>query len=119
MTLLDFKLYIESLPNNIQFKYGISEPFSWRGSYDEVAFSIIEKETSKQDVLDKINLAYTQTFIGYKGGKFEYYDQTPVNFESGTNRFTDKSYVAEKISEIEGGSSYRDLEEKLVKIAFK
>ena len=40
MELKNLKDYISSFPNETVFKYGISKPFSWRGSYDEVAFSI-------------------------------------------------------------------------------
>jgi len=51
MELKEFKQHIESFPKGTKFSYGISKPFSWRGSYDEVAFSIIENEISREDIL--------------------------------------------------------------------
>lgn len=118
MKLGEFKTYIESLPDNAQFDYSISEPFSWRGAYNEVAFSIKKERSSKEEVLRRINLAYTETFTGYKGGKYRYNDQTDINFESDYGAYTDKVYVSTMISKIEKSPMFFSLEEKLVKLAF-
>lgn len=118
MNLLEFKTYIESLPDNTQFNYSISEPFSWRGSYDEVAFSIEEKPTTKEEILRRINLAYTETFRGYKGGEYNYHDWTPINFESGHHAYTDKIYTKEIIKKIKNDAECLNLEEQLIKLAF-
>lgn len=119
MTLKEFKDYIESLPEKHKFGYGISNPFSWRGSYDEVAFSITDRPTYKEDILDKINSAYMNIFEGYKGGQYRYSDNTPIHFEDNIGDWTDGRYCSEKIAEIEGSDIYQSQEERLVKLAFQ
>ena len=68
MELKDFKQHISNFPKGTVFNYGISKPFSWRGSYDEVAFSLVESQMTREEILSNIELAYTETFNGYKGG---------------------------------------------------
>lgn len=120
MTLKEFREHIESFPSGTIFRYGISNPFSWRGSYDEVAFSIEEVQMSRQEILDRINLAYMNEFKGYKGGTYRYSDGTPVNFEEGGySDYSGGLYVSEMISRIDGSEIYKTQEERLVKIAFK
>lgn len=118
MTLLDFKNYISEFPKETIFNYGISEPFSWRGSYSEVAFQFLEESMSAEKILQNINLAYEGTFYGYKGGDYTYYDYTEVNFESNYGSWTDGGYVSAKIAEIEKTESYSSQEDRLVKLAF-
>ena len=71
MKLKDFKQHISNFPKLTEFNYGISKPFSWRGSYDEVAFSIVEYPMTREEILANIELAYTETFYGYKGGEYQ------------------------------------------------
>lgn len=118
LRLKDFKDYIESFDNGTEFNYGISKPFSWRGSYDEVAFAIIEKPMTRDDVLKMIDLAYSETFDGYKGGEYTYKDHTSVHFEKDTSAYTNGGYCNDMIAKIEGGISYRSQEDKLMSIAF-
>ena len=118
MTLLDFKNYISEFPKNTFFSYGISEPFSWRGSYSEVAFDFLEESMSAEKILQNINLAYTGTFYGYKGGDYTYHDHTEVNFETNYGSWTDGCYVSDKIAIIEKSESYSRQEDRLVKLAF-
>lgn len=119
MNLQDFKQHISNFPNGTQFKFGITEPFSWRGSYDEVAFSIVESPMSKEDILKNIERAYSETFYGYKGGEYQYDDDTNVNFEEyGSRNYTSGRYVAEMIAKIENADTYQSQEERLIKIAF-
>jgi hypothetical protein len=120
MQLKQFKDHIESFVSGHVFDYGISKPFSWRGSYDEVAFSITEDTMTKEEVLENINLAYTEIFHGYKGGEYQYSDYTDVNFEEeGSRNYSCGHYVAEMISKIEGKDPYESQEDRLIKIAFK
>ncbi len=119
MTLKDFKQHISSFPNGTQFNFGITNPFSWRGSYDEVAFSIVESPMSKEDILANIELAYTETFYGYKGGEYKYQDYTTVNFEEeGSCHYSAGRYVAQMIAKIEEKDEYQSQEDRLVKLAF-
>lgn len=119
MNLSDFKQHISSFPKGTQFNFGVTKPFSWRGSYDEVAFSIIESPMTKEDILTNIELAYTETFYGYKGGEYTYSDYTTVNFEEeGSRNYSDGRYVAEMIAKIENTDTYKSQEDRLVKLAF-
>lgn len=118
MVLEEFKDYIENKEIGKKFNYGISEPFSWRGSYDEVAFEILEQPMTREEVLANIEKAYTDTFYGYKGGKYTYKDYTEVNFERDGSKYTDGSYCAEMIAEIEDDEIYESQEKRLVKLAF-
>ena len=117
MTLLEFKELVEKTQKKV-LKYGISEPFSWRGSYDEVAFEVIKEETKKEGVLSNIKKAYDGVFRGYKGGDFTYEDYTDVNFEYDTSSYTNGGYCADIISEIEGTIPYKSEEHRLATLAF-
>lgn len=82
MELHELKKYISGFPEGKLFNYGISKPFSWRGSYDEVAFSIVEESMTREEILANIELAYTKTFYGYKGGEYQYNDYLMPNAET-------------------------------------
>jgi hypothetical protein len=119
MILKDFKQHISNFPKGTEFNYGISEPFSWRGSYDEVAFSIVESPMTREEILANIEIAYTKTFHGYKGGEYEYGEYTSVNFEEKGNRnYSDGGYTARMIDKIQNRERYVSQEERLVKLAF-
>ena len=118
MELKEFKDYIENTDNGKQFNYGISKPFSWRGSYDEVAFEILEQPMTREEILANIEKAYKGTFYGYKGGEYTYKDYTEVHFEEDSRSNTAGGYCAEMIAKIEGGKIYESQEKRLVKLAF-
>jgi len=118
MKLKDFKQHIESFPDGTNFKFGISKPFAWRGIYAEVAFEMLEQPMTKEEILANIELAYTEIFDGYKGGKNCYYDDTDINFESDYGSYTDGGYVSSWIAKIEQKEEYQSQEDRLVKLAF-
>lgn len=118
MELKEFKDYVQNFKQGTEFEYGISDPFSWRGSYDEVAFEVLQRPMTREEILAKINKAYSETFSGYKGGEFTFDDYTPVNFEEDTGRYTDGGYCAEWIAKIEGSEMRQSQEERLVKLMF-
>lgn len=117
MTLKEFREYVERAEVTT-FKYGLSDPFSWRGSYDEVAFAVLEQPMTKQEVLAKIDKAYEDTFYGYKGGEYTYKDYTDVHFEEGVEMYTGGDYCAAWIAKIEGNEVYPSQEARLAKLAF-
>ena len=117
MTLLEFKKLVEKTNNEV-LKYGISEPFSWRGSYSEVAFEVIKEETKRDVVLENIKKAYDGVFYGYKGGEYTFDDNTDVNFEYDTSSYTNGGYCAEIIAEIEDTIPYTSEEHRLATLAF-
>ena len=119
MELKEFKEFIENTPHGTTFDYGISEPFSWRGSYSEVAFEFLEyNPMSREDILVNIEKAYKGTFNGWKGGEFTYDDNTDVNFEYDNGSWTDGGYCKTLIANIECNVEYESDEMKLVKLAF-
>lgn len=118
MNLKEFKNYIEKAETGKEFDFGISSPFSWRGSYNEVAFEILELPMTREEILANIEKAYQEIFCGYKGGEYTYGDYTPVNFEEDTGSYTDGDYCAKMIAKIEGGETYESQEIRLVKLAF-
>lgn len=119
MDLGEFKKHIKSFAKGTKFNFGISEPFSWRGVYAEVAFSIIELPMTREEILVNIELAYTGKFYGYKGGEYKYSDYTSIHFEDFISSYTDGSYVSEWIAKIEQKEAYKSQEERLVKTMFK
>lgn len=78
MTILDLKNYFENTKNP---KFFIENVFSWRGSYDEVAFTPTLTGT-REESLKQINLALTEIFYGWKGGEFTYNEYTTIHFEN-------------------------------------
>ena len=119
MKLGKLKKLIESLPDGKKFNRSLSDPFSWRGSYDEVAFSIEEVAATKEEMLDKITKAFTQEFCGYKGGEYRYNGQTPVNFEADESDYSDGSYTDGWISMLLNIDPAESNEERLVKLLFQ
>lgn len=77
MTIKDLKEYFLNTENP---KFFLTDVFSWRGIYDEVAFTPSTKGT-KERSLELIEEALTGTYIGYKGGEFTYDEWTNVHFE--------------------------------------
>lgn len=118
MDLQKLKNHFEKFPKGTEFNHGISKPFSWRGSYDEVAFSI-EGAMNREEILKNIELAYTEKFFGYKGGEYKYCDWTSVNFEeNGAGNYSNGGYVSRKIAELEEDIPYESQEDRLVGLAF-
>lgn len=93
MTLEQLKQHIESFPSHHVFDGGLSEPFSWRGQYDEVAFAIVEAPHTREELLDLIQMALTQDFCGWKGGWYNYDESTEVHFEAGPSECSFGSYM--------------------------
>jgi hypothetical protein len=118
MELKQLKEHFESFPKGTKFNFGITKPFSWRGSYAEVAFAMIKQPTTREEILTNIELAYTKTFRGYKGGEYNYNDYTDIHFETDYGSWTDGEYTSRLIAEIEEKEEYKSQEERLVKLAF-
>ena len=80
---MDLDTYIEILqgfdPETI-LSIGLSNPHSWRGSYDELAFEPVENITVKQ-MLEAAMEAYNSTYSGWKGGEYKMYGYTNINID--------------------------------------
>ena len=120
MRLIEFKNYISSFKAGTKFDYGIGEPFSWRGSFDEVAFDFLrETPMTRENILSNIEKAYTETFRGYKGGNYEYDDQTSVHFEHDECCYSDGNYCRKAIAFLDNNKVYLSQEMELIEKAFK
>lgn len=77
MNIKHLKEYFENCEKP---KFFLVDVFSWRGSYNEVAFkpSLVG---SKEESLLMIGRALIEKFDGYKGGVYEYNLYTTVHFE--------------------------------------
>lgn len=94
MTLESLKQFFQELPQDEHIPFSLSHPFSWRGSYDEVAFSIdMENHSLPSHNIDMINEATKGTYQGWKGGEYSYNLSTTVNFEESEGNWSDNGYV--------------------------
>lgn len=119
MVLQEFKSYIEKFPDNHLFSFGISNPFSSRENDINVAFTAEDFPMRKEEILQKIESALTETF-SQRGGEIRFDENFQIKFEdeSGDYDYEITDYCAHKIAEIEGSEVYGNQEEKLIKIAF-
>jgi len=63
------------LPQDKELSFGFGEPDSYRGYYEELAFTPIEGAKVK-DMLAHAKSAMGKTFTGYKGGEFKMHEFT-------------------------------------------
>lgn len=99
MNLKQLRLWFENRPAGETLTLGLSYPFSWRGSYNEVAFTL-DYNVGVAESLVNIDRAMLGEFQGWKGGMYEYTDYTTVNFEVEEGGYSDKQYVKDKMKEI-------------------
>lgn len=85
MTISDLKNYFEKEKNP---KFFLTDVFSWRGSYDEVAFTPSRNGT-REESLNLIERALNESFYGYKGGYYSYGIHTEAHFESEHSTWSD------------------------------
>jgi hypothetical protein len=119
MLLKELQDYFKGFEENHTFDFGLSQPFSWRGSYDEVAFAVIDKPYTREEILSNIQMAYAKTYTGYKGGEFEYYDYTEVHFEQDSSAYTNGEYARQWIESIVKEPQFQTLQERMVRLMFK
>lgn len=78
MTLGELIEQLERLPPDMIFGDGFDEAFSYRGFYDQLAFS--PANNTRADMMLAIAKgAVGQTYTGYKGGEYTMLEHTPVN----------------------------------------
>ncbi len=73
---------------------------------------------SREEMLKRIQMAFDNEFIGWKGGEFRYGDMTDIHFEREDGAWSDGGYCSEMIAKIEGDKPYQSQEERLVNLAF-
>ena len=119
MRLIDLKKHIESFKGRHEFEYSLSEPFTWKGSYDEIAFNVIKEKSTKEQILSEIMKSYTATFERYtQGGKNKYSDETLIHFEKEWSSYSDGEYCKELLNKFHNEIIYESEEEKLIRKSF-
>lgn len=101
MTIKDLFDYFTKEDNPAFF---IVDVFSWRGAYEDVAFTIAIDQGSKEESLNLISKALTNGFRGYHGGTFRYTLDTNVHFERSSSAFEDRTledYLSEWCGDME------------------
>ena len=82
MNLGEYIKILEKCENkNRVIKKGLGDPDSWRGSYNELAFDIVENITIQQ-MIDCAKNCIGMQFTGYKGGEFVFDENTSINIDS-------------------------------------
>lgn len=97
MTLREFEIKIESWPTE-EMNFSITDVFSWRGSYNEPACSLSIYPTTKSENLKMISRLYNETFIGWKGGNYEYCQTDEIHFESDDGSYSNGDYLTRFIT---------------------
>lgn len=77
MTLGKLIARLEAMPADALID-GIANPDSYRGYYEDLAFSSIEKKVTVADALKMCRDAMGQVFYGYKGGEYVMGALTPL-----------------------------------------
>lgn len=85
--LIDF---LETLHPDLVVPFGFGEPHSFRGYYEDVAFTPVEN-ARVGDMLEYARSALDRTFHGYKGGDYTMHEYTDCWIsEYGTSSGADK-----------------------------
>ena len=82
MTLRDLTQTLECYDPETRVPFGLGNPHSWRGSYDEIAFEIVEN-TTVGEMLQTARAVEGQVMEGYKGGEYRMTLDTAVNIDDG------------------------------------
>lgn len=75
ITLSDLIVELEKIDGNKIVKFGFGEPMSYRGYYEDLAFTP-ERDVKISDMLNYAKSALGKTFTGYKGGEYKMEDWT-------------------------------------------
>lgn len=79
MNLGQLRSFLEKYPSDRMVENGFDNPHSYRGYYDQVAFEPCYN-TTVGEMLECVNKALSESFYGWKGGVFEYNEDTLVYF---------------------------------------
>jgi len=80
MILGEYIELLKSKPKDMKVKKGLGNAHSWRGSYSEVAFEIVEN-TTVGEMLEQAEHALERPFTGWKGGDFSFDKNTDINID--------------------------------------
>lgn len=75
----DLKAVLRAIDEDVLLDFGFSDPHSYRGMYDCVSFEPSPSRPTK-DLVQEVFKALQDTYTGWKGGEFNYTENTPVFF---------------------------------------
>ena len=82
MTLGEYIEMLEKYDPHTMLKKGLSKPDSWRGSYNECSFAVVENITVGEMIKSAKDFLKKGRMTGYKGGVFEVTEYTDINIDS-------------------------------------
>lgn len=85
---------LRELPQGSSLLGGISDPHSYRGYYERLAFTPAGEEQPVEDAIRVASIALGATFTGYKGGEFRMNEHSLVYLAS-------YGYTGEEVTGIE------------------
>jgi len=81
MYIGELRDYLEQFPKDRVCKSAFKDPHSFRGYYDEAAVVPCKNEgITVGDMLNTIDRLLSETFVGYKGGDFNYTKHHEIHF---------------------------------------
>ena len=99
MTIGQFELLCIENPD-LKVNFTPYESGSWRGVYAEgCIFVNLNGESYLSEMLPFIADLKTSTHYGYKGGEYEYNDDTPLNFEPESSVWSDGDFFQQMLLE--------------------
>ena len=90
MELQEYIFLLEQCPRDRVMITGLGNPHSWRGSYQELAFEIVDN-TTIGEMLDCANGCVGKTFMGWKGGDFKMDETTEIHIELEEGAYSNNS----------------------------
>lgn len=95
VTLGELEAFLKKLPTSMNVTNGFTNPHSYRGNYEEVAFAPAFN-VCVGEMLSCVEKALTQSFRGYKGGYFSYDEKTLCHVQNEGSSYPGEDYLTEE-----------------------
>lgn len=92
ITIRELRNRIITWPNDTM-NFRIVDVFAWRGYYAEPACYINSDEATKEHNLTMLDALTSDTFIGWKGGEYQYDASDQLHFETDYGAYTDGRFI--------------------------
>ncbi len=80
ITIGDMLNLLESKDPDEILTYGFENPHSYRGMYDCAAVEVAYRDVTVSQMIDVCKKLLNRTFAGWKGGEYDYNEDTPLFF---------------------------------------
>lgn len=92
ITIRELRNRITTWPEDTM-NFRIVDVFAWRGYYAEPACYINSDEATKEHNLTMLDALTSDTFIGWKGGEYNYNGSDQLHFETDYGSYTDGRFI--------------------------